>query len=151
MKKVVIGSDHGGFELKENIKEYLKELGVVCHDYGTYSKEPCDYPDFAFLVASAVSREEFDLGIIIDGAGPGSCMVANKVPGVRAAACNDIYTARNSREHNWANVLVLGSRVVGPGVAREIVKVWLETEPALGRHERRVQKIMDIERKYLKK
>ncbi|MEW6227167.1 MAG: ribose 5-phosphate isomerase B [Bacillota bacterium] len=147
--KIVIGSDHGGFELKEDIKAYLGELGYECVDYGTHSKDPVDYPDFAFLVAEAVARGLFDRGIIVDGAGVGSAMAASKVPGVRCAACQDIYTARNSREHNDANVLALGDRVVGKGVAREIVKVWLTTEFAGGRHLRRVNKIMEIERRFL--
>lgn len=147
--KIVIGSDHGGFELKEDIKTYLGELGYECVDYGTHSKDPVDYPDFAFLVAEAVARGLFDRGIIVDGAGVGSAMAANKVPGVRCAACQDIYTARNSREHNDANVLALGDRVIGKGVAREIVKVWLTTEFAGGRHLRRVNKIMEIERRFL--
>lgn len=147
--KIVIGSDHGGFELKEDIKAYLGELGYECVDYGTHSKDPVDYPDFAFLVAEAVARGLFDRGIIVDGAGVGSAMAANKVPGVRCAACQDIYTARNSREHNDANVLALGDRVIGKGVAREIVKVWLTTEFAGGRHLRRVNKIMEIERRFL--
>ncbi|HHY32280.1 MAG TPA: ribose 5-phosphate isomerase B [Firmicutes bacterium] len=149
MMRIVIGSDHGGFDLKEDIKAYLAELGHECVDYGTHSKEPVDYPDFAFLVAEAVARGLFERGIIVDGAGVGSAMAANKVPGVRCAPCQDIYTARNSREHNDANVLALGDRVIGKGVAREIVKVWLATEFAGGRHLRRVEKIMEIERRFL--
>ena len=148
MVKIVLGSDHGGYDLKEALKKFLKEEGHICHDYGTYSKDSCDYPDLAFLVAQAVSRGEFEVGIVVDGAGIGSAMAANKVPGVRAAVCNDIYTARNSREHNHANVLTLGSMVVGGGKAKEIVKAWLATAWASGRHERRVNMIMDIEKKY---
>ncbi len=147
--KIVIGSDHGGYDLKEDIKAYLKELGHEFADYGTHSKESVDYPDFAFLVAQAVARGLFDRGIMVDGAGVGSCMAANKVPGVRCAVCHDTFTARNSREHNNSNVLALGDRVIGKGVAREIVKVWLETEFAGGRHLRRVNKIMEIEKRFL--
>lgn len=147
--KIVIGSDHGGYDLKEDIKAYLKELGHEVADYGTHSKEPVDYPDFAFLIAQAVARGLFDRGIMVDGAAVGSCMAANKVPGVRCAVCHDTYTARNSREHNDSNVLALGDRVIGKGVAREIVKVWLGTEFAGGRHLRRVRKIVEIERRFL--
>jgi ribose 5-phosphate isomerase B len=137
--------------LKEELKKYLKEQGHICHDYGAYSKDSCDYPDLAFLVALSVGRGDFEAGIIVDGAGIGSAMAANKVPGVRAAVCNDIYTARNSREHNHANVLTLGSMVVGSGKAKEILKAWLATPwDTGGRHQRRVDKIMDIEKKYLK-
>lgn len=150
MAKIVLGSDHGGYELKENLKKFLTEQGHICHDYGAYSKDSCDYPDFAFLVALAISRGEFDAGIVVDGAGIGSAIAANKVPGVRAAVCNDIYTARNSREHNHANVITLGSMVVGSGKAREIVKAWLAMPwDTGGRHQRRVDKIMDIEKRYL--
>lgn len=147
--KIVIGSDHGGYDLKEDIKAYLEELGHEFTDYGTHSKEAVDYPDFAFLVAQAVARGLFDRGIIIDGAGVGSCIAANKVPGARCAVCHDTFTSRNSREHNNSNVLALGDRVIGKGVAREIVKVWLETEFAGGRHLRRVNKIIEIEKRFL--
>lgn len=149
--RVVIGSDHGGYELKEDLKKFLSELGIEHSDYGTYSEAAVDYPDFAFLVAEAVSRGLFDRGIVVDGAGIGSCMVANKLPGVRAAFCYDLSSARNSREHNDANVLTLGGRLTGKGLAREIAKVWLETDFPGGRHARRVQKIMDIEEKYLRR
>jgi ribose 5-phosphate isomerase B len=147
--KIVIGSDHGGYDLKEDIKAYLEELGHEVRDYGTHSKESVDYPDFAFLVAQAVARGLFDCGIMVDGAGVGSCIAANKVPGVRCAVCHDTFTARNSREHNNSNVLALGDRVIGKGVAREIVKVWLETQFAGGRHLRRVNKIIEIEKRFL--
>jgi ribose 5-phosphate isomerase B len=148
--KVVIGSDHGGYELKEDLKAFLDKEGYVVLDYGTYSAEPVDYPDIALLVAKKVSEDKDCLGIIIDGAGIGSAMAANKVPGVRAASCYDIYTARNSREHNDANVLTLGGRVSGKGLAQEIVKVWLNSNFLGDRHARRVDKIMQIERKYFK-
>ena len=147
-KQVVIGSDHGGFELKETLKAYLHELGYQVEDVGTSSTESVDYPDFAFLVASRVARTPGLRGVIVDGAGIGSAMAANKVPGVRAAVCHDVYTARNSREHNHANVLTLGSQVLGAAEAKEVLKTWLETEPGGGRHQRRVDKITAIEARY---
>lgn len=148
--KVVLGCDHGGFELKEDLKAYLGKQGFTVMDYGVYSEEPVDYPDMALLVAKKVSEDKDCLGIVIDGAGIGSAMAANKVPGIRAAACYDAYTARNSREHNDANLLTLGGRVTGKGLAQEIVSVWLQAKFAGDRHARRVDKIMQIERKYFK-
>lgn len=145
MPRLIIGADHGGFLLKEELKTHLLEKNFVVEDVGTHSTDPVDYPDIAFLVASQVARNEHTLGIIIDGAGIGSCMAANKVPGVRAGCCNDLYTARNSREHNHANVLTMGSMVVGPGLAKQIVDLWLATAPAPGRHAARVAKIMRLE------
>lgn len=143
---IAIGSDHGGFALKELLKEYLKnELKHDYIDFGTYSKDRCDYPDFALLVAESVSNKRCDFGIIIDAAGIGSSIMANKVPGVRAAVANEIYTARNSRGHNNANVLSLGSYIIGEGVAKEIVKVWLSTPFEGERNIRRVNKIMEFE------
>jgi ribose 5-phosphate isomerase B len=143
---VALGSDHGGFELKEVLKRYLtEELGYHVRDVGTNSTEPCDYPDFARKVALAVAGGECFRGIMIDGAGIGSSMAANRVPGVLAACCHDIRTAVNSREHNNANVLTLGAAIVGRGLARQMVRVWLSTEFAGGRHERRVRKILDME------
>jgi len=147
--KVYIGSDHGGYEMKEHLKGVVEGLKCQVVDLGAYSKDPVDYPDIAFLVAERVSHDEGALGIMVDGAGVGSAMTANKVPGVRAAACYDTFTARNSREHNDANMLTLGGRVTGPGTAEEIVKVWLSTCFAGGRHSRRVDKIMAVEKKYL--
>lgn len=148
---VALGSDHGGFELKENLRSYLKELGYLVRDCGAKGPEPVDYPDFALAVAAAVSNEECWRGIMVDGAGIGSCMVANKVPGVRAAMCYDLASARNSREHNDANVLTLGGRMVTKEVARQIVKVFLETLCTEERHLKRVRKIMDVERRFLRK
>ncbi len=148
--KVVIGSDHGGFELKEILKTYLKEIGIEVEDVGTHSTDSADYPDFAEAVAQKVSGNSELCGVIIDGAGAGSAITANKVPGIRAAACYDVYTARNSRLHNNANVLTLGSRVTGLDTAKEILKIWLQTEFEGGRHGKRVDKITAIERKYLK-
>lgn len=149
--RVVIASDHGGFELKKDIAAFVKELGFEVADYGTHSSEPVDYPDFAHLVANAVAADPANtVGIMIDGAGTGSAITANKVPGVRAAACYDTFTAKNSREHNDANVLTLGSRVTGLGLAKEIVRVWLGTSFAGSRHARRVEKMLQVERRYTK-
>jgi ribose 5-phosphate isomerase B len=147
---VAIGSDHGGFQLKEQLKKFITELGYEVMDVGTASEEPCDYPDFAYAVAHAVASKMAWRGIMIDGAGIGSCMVANKVPGIRAACCMNEFVARNSREHNDANVLTLGSRVIGNEVAKEIVRLWLQTWFGGGRHAKRVQKIMEVEQRFVK-
>ena len=140
-KKVAIGADHGGFEMKEALKGVLNDLGFDHQDFGTHSTEPVDYPDFAYAVAQAVSRRKCDMGIMIDGAGIGSCMVANKVPGVRAAMCYDEASARNSREHNGANVLTLGGKIISNDKMREIVRMWLSADLTEERHRRRVAKI----------
>lgn len=142
--RVAMGSDHGGYPLKESLKKFLQGLGHEVKDFGTGSPDPVDYPDFAFLVAGAVATGEYPCGIIIDGAGIGSAIVANKLPKVRAALCNDLYAARNCREHNDANILTLGARVIGEGLAQEIVKVFLTTEFA-SRHKPRIDKIQRIE------
>jgi ribose 5-phosphate isomerase B len=147
---VAIGCDHGGFEMKEDLKAYLEELGYRSLDCGTHSTESVDYPDFAFAVARQVADRAASRGIIIDGAGIGSCITANKVPGVRAAMCYDQATAVNSREHNDSNVLTLGAGLIGPSLARQIVKTWLKTDFGGGRHARRVDKIINIEQRYLK-
>ncbi|MFH0777353.1 MAG: ribose 5-phosphate isomerase B [Candidatus Eisenbacteria bacterium] len=143
---VAIGADHGGFNLKESLKTYLQEdLGVNVKDVGTHGRESVDYPDFAIAVARAVASGECEKGIVIDTMGIGSSIAANKVRGARAALCHDVATARNSRGHNDANVLALGSQVVSPGNARRIVREWLATPFEGGRHARRVQKIIDAE------
>jgi len=147
---VALGADHGGYELKEMLKGYLEELGYSVVDCGTNSTASVDYPDFALAVAQLVAQSSVWRGIIVDGAGIGSCMAANKVPGVRAALCYDQATAANSREHNHANVMTLGAGLIGPNLARQIVKSWLETPAGGGRHARRVDKIMAIERRFLK-
>jgi len=147
---IAIGSDHGGFELKEQLKGYLREWGYPVKDLGTDSAASVDYPDFAEAVASAVVSGVAWRGIIVDSAGIGSSIAANKVPGARAALCYDRATARNSREHNDANVLSLGARLISPETAREIVAIWLETPFAGGRHQKRVDKITDIERRHRK-
>lgn len=147
-KIIAVGADHGGYAMKEELKAYLAELGHRARDFGTDSTDAVDYPDFAHAVARAVAEGSADLGIVIDGAGVGSAMTANKVPGVRAAACYDVRVARNSREHNDANVLTLGSGVINSAEMREIVRVWLSTEIAEDRHKRRVAKIEAVERQY---
>jgi len=145
---IAIGADHGGYPLKERIAFKLKEAGWEVTDCGTDSHEAVDYPDFAHAVARKVADGECRWGIVIDGAGIGSSMVANKVPGVRAALCYDISSARNSREHNHANVLTLGAGLIGEGLAWQIVEEWLATEWGGGRHARRVSKIDSIDKRY---
>ncbi len=147
-KTVAVGADHGGFPMKEELKTFLAELGHRVHDFGTNSESAVDYPDFAHAVARAVADGTVDVGIVIDGAGVGSAMTANKVPGVRAAACYSVEVARNSREHNDANVLTLGSKTITSAEMREIVKAWLGTELTEDRHRKRVGKIEAIERQY---
>jgi ribose 5-phosphate isomerase B len=146
---VAIGADHGGYVLKEQIKTHLRELGYRFQDFGTFSEAPVDYPDVAEAVATEVANGRAWCGIIIDGAGIGSAIAANKIPGVRAANCHDLYTARNSREHNNANVLTLGSRNLGIDIVKEVVQVWLATGFGGGRHLRRVEKIGALEKKFL--
>lgn len=150
VKTVALGSDHGGFELKQLIRTYLSELGYAPLDCGTFSTEAVDYPDFALAVAELVASGRAWRGIVIDGAGIGSCMTANKVPHIRAALCYDQATAVNSREHNDANVLTLGAGLIGPALAKQIVKTWLDTPFGGGRHARRVDKISAIEQRFLK-
>jgi len=149
-KVVAIGADHGGFELKEALKKDLAALSFEINDVGTNSKDAVDYPDFAHAVAQAVSSGKAWRGIMIDGAGIGSCIVANKVPGVRAGMAYDYSSAVNSREHNDTNVLTLGAGLIGVNLARQIVKTWLSTEFAGGRHTPRLDKIKSVEKKYLK-
>ncbi len=147
---IAIGSDHGGYKIKEILKKHLIESGYSVADVGTDSEEACDYPDFAFAVARMVESGQAVRGIMIDGVGVASAIVANKVPGIRAVPCYDEFVARSSREHNNANVLTLGGRVVGSELAKSIVKVWLETPFGGGRHEGRVNKISDVEQRYSK-
>ena len=147
-KLVAVGADHGGYKMKEELKTLLSELGHKIHDFGTNSEDPVDYPDFAHAVARAVSEGNSDVGIIIDGAGVGSAMTANKVPGVRAAACYSVAVAQNSREHNGANVLTLGSKTISSAEMREIVKAWLATEITEDRHRKRVAKIDAVQKQY---
>lgn len=147
---VVVGADHGGFELKEALKSEIRALGFEVQDVGTHSKDAVDYPDFAHAVAQAVASGDAWRGIMIDGAGIGSCIVANKVPGVRAGMAYDYSSAVNSREHNDTNVLTLGAGLIGTNLAKQIVKTWLTTEFAGGRHIPRVDKIKSVEKRYLK-
>ncbi len=149
-KIVAIGADHGGFELKELLKPEITALGFEVKDVGTYNKEAVDYPDLAHAVAKLVASGAAARGIVIDGAGIGSCVAANKVPGVRAGMAYDISTAVNGREHNDTNVLTLGAGLTGVALARQIVKAWLTTGHAGGRHTARVAKITAIEKQYLK-
>ena len=149
-KTVAIGADHGGFQMKEQIKPLLVELGLAIRDVGVNDETAADYPDIALQVAELVASGVAARGVIVDGAGIGSAMAANKVPGVRAALCYDKASARNSREHNDSNVLTLGGRLLTRTQAEEVLRVWLGTKFAGGRHAARVAKITQIERKYCK-
>ena len=145
---IAIGADHGGFGLKEVLAARLREQGYGVIDCGTFSTDSCDYPDFAFEVARRVSEGACRWGVVVDGAGIGSAMVANKVPGVRAALAYDLSSARNGREHNHANVLTLGAGLIGQGLALQILETWLATPWGPGRHGRRVEKITAVEARY---
>lgn len=149
--KIAIASDHAGRELKEDIKEFLKSIGKEPVDMGTDGSESVDYPDFGIPVAAKVCEGEIARAILICGTGVGMSIVANKFQNVRAALVNDVYSARMAKEHNDANVLVIGGRIVGKGLAREMVKTWLEARFAAGRHQRRLDKIREIERRMEKK
>ncbi len=149
-KLIAIGTDHGGVDLKQILQADLAEMGYEVIDCGTNTKDPVDYPDIALAVAQLVASGKAWRGVVIDGAGIGSCMSANKVPGVRAAMCVDYATAVNSREHNDANVLTLGAGLIGVNLAKQILKTWLATEFGGGRHAKRVDKITAIEKSYLK-
>jgi ribose 5-phosphate isomerase B len=144
--RIGIASDHGGFRLKEEMKAYLAESGMEPVDFGVSKEESVDYPDFGAALAEKVSRGELDRGVLLCGTGIGMSIVANKFPGVRATLANDLFSARLSREHNDSNILVLGGRVVGIDLARAIVKAWLETPFAGGRHQRRLDKIAALEK-----
>jgi len=143
--RVVIGADHAGFLLKEHLKRTLQRLGHSVDDYGTHSEESVDYPAICMAVGQAVADGRADRGIVLGGSGQGEQMAANKVPGIRAALCNDLYTARLSREHNDANVLSMGGRIVAFGLADEIVALWLRTGFEGGRHQRRLDQISQME------
>ncbi len=149
-KLIVIGSDHGGFQTKELLKKYLEDLGFRILDVGTNSEDACDYPDYAYAVARIVAKGEAWRGIMIDATGVASSIVCNKLPGIRAAACFNEFVAQSSREHNDANVLTLGAKVLGIELIKSIVKVWLETWFGGGRHKKRVDKISDVEKKFTK-
>jgi ribose 5-phosphate isomerase B len=139
--RIAIGADHAGFVLKEHLKRTLQRLGHIVDDHGTHSEEPIDYPPICFEVARAVKDGRAERGIVIGGSGQGEQIAANKIAGIRAALCNDLYTARLSREHNNANVLSIGARIVAPGLADEIIAVWLKTSFDGGRHQRRIDEI----------
>jgi len=147
VEKIAIASDHTGRELKEDIKVFLKELGIGNSvDMGSNGNESVDYPDYGIPVAEKVSRGELEKGILICGTGIGMSIVANKFPNVRAALVNDVYSARMAKEHNNANILVIGGRIAGKGLAREMVKTWLGAKFEGGRHQRRLDKIREIEK-----
>lgn len=141
---IIIGCDHAAYALKEKVKSFLIEMGISVNDVGTFDENSVDYPDFGVLVASSVSRKEFEHGILICGTGIGMSIVANKFPGVRAALCGELFSTIMSRRHNNANILVLGGRVVGDMLALEIVKTWLETPFDGERHQQRIEKIEKI-------
>jgi ribose 5-phosphate isomerase B len=145
--KIAIASDHGGFELKTKVIQFLKENNIEFKDLGTFSTESVDYPDIAISCAEAVAQGDFEKGIIICGTGIGVCIAANKVKGIRAALCHDIFSAKMSRMHNDANILTMGGRVIGSGLATAIVEAWLKAEFEGGRHKRRVDKITEYENK----
>ena len=147
---VAIGSDHGGFQLKELLKPFIENLGYKVVDLGAYTEEPCDYPDYAYAVARMVSLGDASKGIMIDAVGTASAIVANKLGGIRAACCFNEFSAQSSREHNNANVLTLGGRAIGTEVAKSITKIWLETNFGGGRHQKRLDKISDIEKRLMK-
>ncbi|HKS97567.1 MAG TPA: ribose 5-phosphate isomerase B [Terriglobia bacterium] len=142
--RIAVGSDHAGFVLKEKLRDYLVDRGYEVEDHGTNSPESVDYPDYAEKVAARVAAKEVNFGVVVCGTGIGVAISANKIPGIRAAPCNDTLTARMAREHNDANVLTLGGRVVDESTARKILDVWLATPFAGGRHQRRVDKIAAI-------
>ncbi|MCT8975799.1 ribose 5-phosphate isomerase B [Clostridium sp. CX1] len=148
--KIAIGSDHAGFPLKNEILKHLEAKGIENKDFGTFSEESCDYPEFALKVAEEVAGGNYNLGILVCGTGIGISIAANKVPGIRAALCSDTFSAHACREHNNANILALGQRVVGVGLALDIVDAFLNAKFEGDRHQRRIDKITDIENKYRK-
>ncbi len=150
MERIAIANDHTGRELKEDIKDFLREKGIEVVDLGTNGNESVDYPDYGIPVAEKVSSLEIEKGILICGTGIGMSIVANKFPHIRAALASDVYSARMAKIHNNANILVIGGRVVGKGLAREMVQVWLEARFEGGRHQRRLDKISEIEKRFWK-
>lgn len=143
--KVALAADHGGYRLKEEIKGLLDSLQITYEDFGCTCEDSVDYPDYALPVAEKVASGEFDRGILICGTGIGMSIAANKVKGIRCALVHDTFSARATREHNDSNILAMGERVIGPGLAQEIIKIWLTTEFQGGRHARRVDKVKEIE------
>ena len=148
--KIALGADHAGFELKDHVKQHLAGRGIQVEDLGTHTSDSVDYPDFAREVAERVAAHEADLGVLVCGTGIGMAISANKVPGIRAASCDSVFTAQMAREHNDANVLALGARVLEPEAANEVVDAWLNASFAGGRHQRRVDKIHSIEEQEIK-
>ena len=144
--RIAVGSDHAGLALKEKVREYLLDRGYDVDDQGTFSEQSVDYPDFAEKVAERVATGQATFGVVVCATGAATAMAANKVPGIRAAACNDTITARSAREHNNANVLTLGGRILGPAAAGKVLDTWLATPYAGGRHQKRLDKIVAIER-----
>lgn len=147
MEKIAIASDHAGREMKEDLKEYLSSLGVEVVDMGVNDDKSVDYPDYGIPLADKVSRGEVPKGVLVCGTGIGMSILANKFKNVRAALVSDVYTARMSKEHNDANILVIGGRIVGKGLAREMIKTWIEATFEGGRHQKRLDKITELERK----
>lgn len=148
--KIALGSDHGGLNLKKEIISHLESKNIEVTDFGTHNEASCDYPDYALKVAEEVAAKNFELGILICGTGIGISIAANKVPGIRAALCSDTFSAHSTREHNNANILALGERVVGKGLALDIVDAFISAEFEGDRHQKRIDKITEIERKYSK-
>ena len=148
--KIALGSDHGGLSLKKEIIKHLESKNIQITDFGTYTEESCDYPDYALKVAQEIAVKNFELGILICGTGIGISIAANKVPGIRAALCSDTFSAHATREHNNANILALGGRVVGTGLALDIVDAFINAEFQGDRHQKRIDKITEIEKKYSK-
>jgi len=149
--KIVVGSDHAGFHLKEEVKKFLSKSGIEVEDFGTFnSEDPVDYPDYALKVAKSITENKFERGILICGTGQGMAISANKVPGIRATVCHDVLSANFARSHNDSNILTMGERIITPLLAKEIVRIWLETPFSAGRHLRRLEKIHKIEEEYFK-
>ncbi|MBD3224640.1 MAG: ribose 5-phosphate isomerase B [Caldithrix sp.] len=143
VKRIVLASDHGGYYMKETLTKYLRDKQYTVRDLGPFSPQACDYPDYAFRVAEAVAAGEYERGIMIDSVGIGSAMAANRVTGILAAKCNNGFEARSAREHNNANVLTLGAKIIGIEVAKSIVQIFLDTPAGGERHQRRVHKILN--------
>ena len=146
--RIALGADHAGYGLKEEIKSFLRQKKIDCHDFGTYNASSTDFPDWGIKVAEVVAKNEFERGILVCGTGLGMCLVANKVPGIRATPCYGIFAARLSREHNNSNILVLGARITAKDLALRIVETWLAAEFMGGRHQERLEKLAAIEKKY---
>lgn len=151
MNKLAIASDHAGFELKENVVAYLRAKGVEFEDYGPVNSDRVDYPDYGIQVAKAILDKKVERGIVICGTGVGMSIVVNRFPGIRGALCSDLFTTKMCREHNDSNILIMGARVIGMGLAEEIVKTWLETPFEGGRHQKRLDKIEEIDRTLMSK